>query len=340
MSRKSLSVLCGLGLIVILLIVIFNLGIAPVKDSQIKDDLMCNDSILNCFYSDYVQESEYELKKYELVKRQTNKDVKEDNVFCSIEIENDYFNIMLDLQLYYVYYDKGGWFLEDVLINNQVCKAISGPDMDMVLEYIKSKQPHQIYNYIYAQENDELTEQQYQGEWFIVENDSLEGVAHYGELSYKDSSYDENTATLTVIYESPVLDIWGDYTLDFYSETGQYSGWVLRCYEEGFYEGYPAFDENYSLFMKYNSVALGDYSGIIIKEIDNRGVLIDSPINGIYDAWLDFNPITGSFTLSCYDFDLTKIKLNGYDFWWATYKYDPIEDVWDCGIDQINLVRQ
>lgn len=338
MSKKGLGILGGCGIVAILLFIIFNLGIKPVKDSQIKNDLMCNDSIINCFYSDFVQESEYELKKYDLVKRQTNKDEKEDIIFCSIEIENDYFNIVLDAELYYVYYDEGGWILEDISINNQSCKAISGPDMDLVLEYIKSSQPG--YNYIYTLGNDNLAEKKYEGESFIVENDSTTGVAHYGELTYKDSSYDENTATLTVLYKSPVIDIWGDYTLDFYPEVGQYSGWVLRCYEDGFYEGYPALEEDYSYFMKYSSVALGDYSGIIIKEIDNSGILIDSPKNGIYDAKLDFNPITGSFMLSCYDFDLTKIMLkNGYELWWASYEYDPISDKWVCGTEEFNLVK-
>lgn len=319
-EQKNLMIMGSFGVIIILLMIICGMGFKPVSDSQIKSDIVESERIINCFYSDFIPDSEYKLKKYNLIKRQTNKDQKEDIVFCQFELENEYLNIAIEAELYYVFYDEGGWILEDVSLGNAEAKPISAPDMNMVFDYIKSEQP--------------------EGR-FIVENDPFGGVANYGELKFHDSSFDGNTATLTVLYESPIISIYGTYVLDFYPEIGQYTGWVIRCYEDDWYAGKPALEGNYTCNIKYNSFGLGNYSGIIIREVSEEGVLFDSPINDIYNMRVALNPITGGFTLNRDDYGLFSINLDrDVQIIFSHYSYDPFLDVWSTSIDEANLIKQ
>lgn len=59
-------------------------------------------------------------------KRQTNE--KEDTAYCLVQLTNEYYRITKYLKLNYIYYDKGGWILEDYSeYQDQKCEVLKCP---------------------------------------------------------------------------------------------------------------------------------------------------------------------------------------------------------------------
>lgn len=107
-----------------------------VSDSQLRKDIENSEKIETCFRSDFTYDSTYEYISHKIIKRQTNINEKEDMVFCEITVENKYFNIVLETELKYIYYDQGGWILENMLITNTYPFAVAPPEKDLVTQFI------------------------------------------------------------------------------------------------------------------------------------------------------------------------------------------------------------
>ena len=131
---------------------------------KILADISNIDSLKMCYSDDLVYESEYICKDVEIVKRQTNKENKEDFVFCNLVMENDYFRTCVQAELTYNYYDQGGWILDEYIFNIQEVMPIRAPEYELVVELLKED-----FGYIYFTPN---------GEYY---NYSLENVETYLE---------------------------------------------------------------------------------------------------------------------------------------------------------------
>lgn len=124
--------------------ILFNPKNTGVSTNQIKTDIeqlqVVTNGVVDC---DYTPFSPYSIENYKIEKRQTNKKEKEDIVFCNVEIKNQYYKTDLELKLTYIYYDKGGWILENHNIISESTVPISAICKDEIPELrveIKNKQ--------------------------------------------------------------------------------------------------------------------------------------------------------------------------------------------------------
>ena len=129
------------GLLAIVVCCVFLVGCNDISkqvanEKKLLEDVSNIDSLKNCFKSDFVYESEYICKDLEIIKRQTNAESKQDTVYCNVEMENDYFNALLEVVLTYGYYDVGGWIFDECdweIIN---VKPLRAPEYELVISAI------------------------------------------------------------------------------------------------------------------------------------------------------------------------------------------------------------
>lgn len=86
------------------------------------------------------------VKSFRLDKRQTNKNAKTDAAYCTVELENEYYNCVKHILLNYGYYDKGGWMLDKwTETEKPTCRVIANPfdpkremnDTDYILKNVQ-----------------------------------------------------------------------------------------------------------------------------------------------------------------------------------------------------------
>ena len=97
------------------------------------ENLISNIDLHNYFDSEFVNDSPYRVE-FNLLKRQTNLENKEDIVYYDVIVKNDYFQISNTYKLLYHYYDEGGWILDDSVLESKNITPIKAPETQMVLE--------------------------------------------------------------------------------------------------------------------------------------------------------------------------------------------------------------
>lgn len=164
---------------------------------QILNDISGIDSIKHCFKSDFVYESEYVCKDIEIVKRQINKDEKEDLVFVTATMENDYFNVTLDLSLTYNFYDEGGWILDENNWNVIDVKPIRVPEYTLVKEKISTYNTYGGINVEIPSHGTSYKTDKYSINNIAVENyDEYIYMAEYAHNTSDEKIHDEETRAL------------------------------------------------------------------------------------------------------------------------------------------------
>lgn len=76
--------------------------------------------------------------EHTITKRQTNTDEKSDLFFCNIVLANDYFSIELDAKLEYIYYEQGGWILENISFQNKIVTP-KEPNYQMIYDHFMTQ---------------------------------------------------------------------------------------------------------------------------------------------------------------------------------------------------------
>ena len=135
--RKTKTILLFISLIIILAVLSGCFGIPnPPKENGLKEGFKNSSEVLN-FYS------AYEIVSFEIDKRQTNKDGKEDTVFCTVVMKNEAKELTMECIMYYSYYDVGGWELQYVNIQNtnyRLLREVIVADLEHLFdEYIERK---------------------------------------------------------------------------------------------------------------------------------------------------------------------------------------------------------
>lgn len=85
------------------------------KEAEIILDMNENRTIKDGYISQcaYVENDDYTVDTFEITRRQTNTDKKEDIVIGNATIKNSYFSTDVVCKLTYNYYDNGGWVLDE-----------------------------------------------------------------------------------------------------------------------------------------------------------------------------------------------------------------------------------
>jgi len=90
-----------------------------------------------------------EITNIALEKRQTNKEKKQDLVYCNITSKNDTDELNGTFLLSYNYYEKGGWILDSVTSKNATWKPLLRIEKDEALnllcDYLQNHSPTTIY---------------------------------------------------------------------------------------------------------------------------------------------------------------------------------------------------
>ncbi len=225
-------------------------GKTAVSKKTIQEDIGNHESIKFCYYSGYVANDDFGLKQFEIDKRQTNLEKKEDIVFSTVTVENSYFNVELSVKSLYNYYDEGGWILDELEILKENVKPINPPDCESIIKDYNDK--------LLNSESKELL--------YIINEDILKqssaserlNTRHYNfksKVEFIDCIFENSTAVIKVFAESSTYKVYGNINLNF----NQATGWTV---ENVYYDEEEEKSENYieltNIDFDYKK-ALGDY---------------------------------------------------------------------------------
>ncbi len=139
-STKALTLLIVMIMLLMSLVACSSQKLKGVSTEILEADLKTLDNYdsVVCYDSNFVYESAYELADYELIKRQTNLESKQDIVYYDIIYKNNYFEVVFHEKLIYNYYDEGGWILDEAILEGRDVTPINGAEEELI---------YQIWNY-------------------------------------------------------------------------------------------------------------------------------------------------------------------------------------------------
>ncbi len=145
MSRKVLMALA----VMLCMLAFASCGLKKVDEEQLKKDIMEMDEVQECYESKYAKSGNYELKELKIDKEQFNKDEKEDLIFCNLVIANTYFQVELDAEITYNYYDEGGWVLDKIEVDDIEVEPIEAPKASKIYEFLSEELGSSSISYEY-----------------------------------------------------------------------------------------------------------------------------------------------------------------------------------------------
>lgn len=112
---------------ILLLFIVCLTGCGNVKLSE--EDMV--ESLPDAIKTIYVNDATYilDVESLEVEKRKTDEDV--DTVYCTIVLNNDNYRSTKKYALYYSYYDKGGWILDDWNIMDSYTEITNGISQEL-----------------------------------------------------------------------------------------------------------------------------------------------------------------------------------------------------------------
>lgn len=290
-----------------------------VSESQLKSDLEALVIKGYCKNERYTVPDEYVIESFEITKRRSNKEKKEDYICCRLTVENDFFRSYVEYSLLYNYYDVGGWIMDDKDIISKKTIPISPvdgaclPDIPITVkeraynlqeQHIKSiefddKNNRSIVKYCYS--DDRLSFSAALNIYF--ENDEWEALS-YSMLDRNLDLYD-----VTVHWNSKLF--CSSYSSDL--------GFVYPdVYGNGIGDIYYVKESEKTISEKYNSVQFPE------------SLLYDISITGISN---ELNKIYGGINLSAENYESsygghTTLKNDGDDFLFES-DFDPVNGTFD-----------
>lgn len=121
--KKRLLTIC---LLLAGMLCISGCGSSNLSENQIKEDLTAQGDIalIDIGYGSYFEERDLQITDVVINKRQTNE--KDDTVYCTVTMEDDWYRCSADYVLYYNFYDQGGWILDDYYAEGQMITPLKG----------------------------------------------------------------------------------------------------------------------------------------------------------------------------------------------------------------------
>ncbi len=109
-------------------------------DETVKRDIEACEEVQSCYNSKLTIPSKYRISDYQIEKRQTNMDAKQDLVYANVAVENDNFRVQLSVRCEYDFYDEGGWVLKNCAIENVgAVTPVAGPHRELAMQYVRDK---------------------------------------------------------------------------------------------------------------------------------------------------------------------------------------------------------
>lgn len=272
---------------------------------------------------------------YEITKRQTNSENKEDVIFCDIFLSNEFYNITIQEKLLYNYYDEGGWKLENNYFISKCIEANSAPDSSSVINCIKNNKIEYKHKYnrdvkcFFCTYDDEY--------YSLALYNNKKSEMYFDKYELEKIEFDKATQKASVNFKvsSNVLSANISYPLECDSEDGWISEQSLGLKENEDYNICLVlnFEYNYDKLIgktyKISSMA-GTSNLIRIDSVNSNFITITGwnsylVNNGTPAKTIDyiFNPLS------------SMAKETGYDdssyFYKYEYRYIPSKDVWSNG---------
>lgn len=245
-------------------------GRKGVSMEQIETDILNLETIEDYFYSEftYYDYNKITIDDISIVKRQTNFDDKEDLVFCNVSLQDEYFNVTFTIEMKYIYYDEGGWILEDKGITDRTKTPISAPEeLSVILASIGELDENK---------SKKLTSSTGLYAYYIENNKTREGKLKGYNIEVLSSNYNEveQVLNLKIHTYNKFNDIYGTIILKYFEEVNDW-GWFYADKSEPISKAYvkiDSIDSDFSsiigaTYLKYvNNVP--EYDKLYIKEID------------------------------------------------------------------------
>lgn len=202
---------------------------APNEEQVLKD------------FVNYYGNGSVSYKRAEIDKRQTNKNDKEDIVYCTIFGEGEYANPNIECIMWYTYYDKGGWQFENIEITNSTIESgsLRGPDADIyAAEIINDPLSYLDEDLRYDNEPDVINVE-YENDFLYEENLEWELVISFDMQKTTSLGYTASGKINIDYYYDISSDMWyeydSNYAIDNQAITGLEGSWIP---ESGRYPGH------------------------------------------------------------------------------------------------------
>ncbi len=172
------------GILVILIFLFSGCGVSNIANENELIEML-SAKYPECLQRYIYQDEVFEVDNLETLRRQTNREEKNDNVECKLTVHNDYYEGVFHYTLYLNYYDEGGWQIDSY----EHC----GTDK------LKAKS-----NTIPSE---------------IISNEVSHYNEFYGNLTFIDESFDSDKSIVTRIYsvknEFPYLTAIGNLRIQY-----------------------------------------------------------------------------------------------------------------------------
>lgn len=136
--KKILIILCSL----LLAMTIAGCGVSRVPNNKHLQEMLVA-KYPECLQLDIHNDEFFEIDDFEIIRRQTNKETKVDDVDCKVTMSNENYEVILNYKLHLNFYDEGGWQLdgyelldgEEIKVkNNTLPDAVKESEMDGYIE--------------------------------------------------------------------------------------------------------------------------------------------------------------------------------------------------------------
>ncbi len=213
LQKRTAGIFIMLMLVLLVLFLIFS-GDKMVNEDQILSDIK-NEGITRVYINDPLggKEHEFEIASFKIEKRQTED--RTDEIWCVVEMKNDYYSIEKYIKCFYEFYDEGGWLFEGYnTYQEQKCSVFGYP----FGEYDKTLLAYDEYYYEKYKVDLETSE-------FVVEKRGTisftynEKIYDHNHILYRDYVYTltfdgkEWIGNKELVDEQLVWDIVGEWDL-------------------------------------------------------------------------------------------------------------------------------
>ena len=184
-----------------------------VSTQQLITDLSNPENEILKFESHYVTETQLNYDSHSITKRQINENQKQDIIYLTVDASNEYFKASFDLELRYIFYEYGGWILEQKQVKLTSVAPLSAPSAK-ALEDKHNSMP------IYVTDDPDCLDA-------YIKKDDV-SLTYATTLHVLSSDYTDGHCTFTVEVSSKCLKIIGKIDL-FFSEK---YGWVVESWRD------------------------------------------------------------------------------------------------------------
>ena len=289
--------------------------------TTIKTDLQ-KLGLENLTIDSFCQGNGFTFNNYNITKRQTNPENKEDIIFCDVVLSDEFYNLTVQEKLVYNYYDQGGWILQTNSTVSKSIKAISAPNSSSVDNCLKNNKIEYRHNYRHI-EYFFCTVEEYGNIYYsevLYNNEKTE--INFDEYELTEIKFDEKKQTASVNFKvwSNVLSANIIYNLKCDSEEGWISEKILDSKENKMFNSGNVlnFEYDYNAFV---GKTYADSVGFLrIDSADDNSITLAN-----WASYMSNIPNAKKYRFN----PLASAVLNEYGY--SKFRYIPGKNAWTDG---------